>query len=114
MQRVRRSACARAGLLGNPSDLYGGRVLAGAPANFAGHVALEPAADFAIVPGADDRLRFASARDAVAELDAYGCDDGVRLIRAALRKTAALRGGLADLDSRDPRLSFHVSYETDV
>lgn len=114
MQRVRRSAYARAGLLGNPSDLYGGRVLAVALANFRASVAIEPAVDFAIVPGADDRLRFASAREAIAELDAYGCDDGVRLVRAALRRTAALRGGLAELDARDPRLSFHISYETDV
>src|SRR5262245_18033129 len=114
MQRVRRSAYARAGLLGNPSDLYGGRVLAVALANFRAEVSVEPAADFAIVPGAGDRLDCANAREAVAALDAVGCEDGVRLLRAALRKTAQLRGGLADLDPGDPRLRFHLSYQTDV
>src|SRR5262245_16245438 len=114
MPRVCRSAFARAGLLGNPSDLYGGRVLAVALANFRAEVAIEPASEFAIVPGASDRLGYADAREAVAALDAYGCDDGVRLLRAALRKTAELRGGLADLAAGDPRLRFRLSYATDV
>jgi len=86
VKRVRREAYARAGLLGNPSDIYGGRVIALALANFRASVAIEPAATLEIVPGADDRLEHPSLREAAAALDAYGCDDGVRLLRACLRK----------------------------
>ena len=114
MERVRREAYARAGLLGNPSDIYGGRVIALALANFRAEVLIEPASTLEIVPGADDRLSYPSLREAAAALDAYGCDDGVRLLRAALRKAVELRGGLDDLASGDPRLSFRISYRTDV
>lgn len=114
MERVRREAYARAGLLGNPSDIYDGRVIALALANFRASVAIEPASALEIVPGADDRLAYPSLREAAAALDAYGCDDGVRLLRAALRKAVELRGGLGDLPSGDPRLRFRISYATDV
>ena len=112
MKRVRREAYARAGLLGNPSDLYDGRVIALALANFRASVAIEPAASFEIVPGADDRVAYPSLREAAAALDAYGCDDGVRLLRAALRKTVELRGGLGDFAGGDPRLSFRADGRT--
>ncbi len=114
MKGVRREAYARAGLLGNPSDLYDGRVIALALANFRAAVAIEPASKLEIVPGADDRLEYPSLREAAAALDAYGCDDGVRLLRAALRKAVELRGGLGDLAGGDPRLSFRISYQTDI
>ncbi len=114
MERVRREAYARAGLLGNPSDIYGGRVIALALANFRAEVAIEPAGALEIVPGADDRLSYPSLREAAAALDAYGCDDGVRLLRASLRKAVELRGGLGDVASDDPRLRFRISYATDI
>jgi glucuronokinase len=114
VERVQREAYARAGLLGNPSDIYGGRVIALALANFRASVAIEPAAAFEFVPGADDRLVHASLREAAAALDAFGCDDGVRLVRAALRKAVELRGGLADLAADDARLRFRISYQTSI
>jgi glucuronokinase len=114
VKRVRREAYARAGLLGNPSDLYDGRVIALALANFRASVAIEHAASFEIVPGADDRLAFPSLREAAAALDAYGCEDGVRLLRASLRKVVELRGGLGDVPAGDPHLAFRISYETDI
>jgi len=114
VERVQREAYARAGLLGNPSDIYGGRVIALALANFRASVAIEPAAAFEIVPGADDRLVQPSLREAAAALDAFGCDDGVRLLRAALRKAVELRGGIADLADGDPRLRFRISYATSI
>ena len=76
-------------------------MIALALANFRAVVTIEPAQHFEIVPGADDRLEYPSLREAAAALDAYGCDDGVRLLRAALRKAVELRGGLRDL--RGPR-----------
>ncbi len=114
MQRVRQTAHARAGLLGNPSDLYDGKVIALSLANFRAVVTLEPADRFEIVPGVDDRLVYPSLHEAASALSAYGCEDGVRLLRAALKKFVDLRGGLADLAASDPRLRFRISYETDI
>ena len=114
VESVRCTAPARAGLLGNPSDLYDGRVIALALANFEACVTLTPAERFEIVPGADDRLAYASLREAAAALEAWGCDDGVRLLRAALQQFVARRGGLADLGDDDPRLRFRIAYTTDI
>src|SRR5215831_12584323 len=106
MSGVRREAYARAGLLGNPSDLFEGRVLALTLANFRAAVTIEPAQRLEIAPGADDRTEYPSLVEAAQMLDAYGCEDGVRLLRAVLRKAVALRGGLADLAGDDARLRF--------
>jgi len=114
MSGVRREAYARAGLLGNPADLYEGRAIALSLANFRATVSIEPAERFEIAPGADDRFAYPSLRDAADALDAYGCDDGVRLVRAALRRFVALRGGLADLAASDARLRFRIAYATDI
>ena len=100
--------------MGNPSDLFEGRVVALALANFRAVVSIEPAQHFEIAPGADDRLEYPSLREAANALDAYGCDDGVRLLRAALRKAVELRGGLRDLAASDPRLRFRIGYATDI
>lgn len=114
MVSVRREAYARAGLLGNPSDVFDGRAIGLTLANFAAAVTLEPADALEIAPGADDRLAYPSLREAADALDAYGCDDGVRLLRAALRKAVELRGGLRDLLPGDPRLRFRIAYATDI
>jgi glucuronokinase len=111
---VQHEATARAGLLGNPSDLYEGRVIALALANFKAAVTLEPAERFEIVPGEGDQLMYPSLREGAAALAAYGCDDGVRLLRAALQQFVLRRGGLADLAESDPRLRFRIAYTTDV
>ena len=111
---MRREAYARVGLLGNPGDLFEGRAIALTLANFRAAVTIEPAARFEIVPGADDRIEYPSLVEAAEVLDAYGCEDGVRLLRAALRKAVELRGGLGDLPRDDPRLCFRIGYETNV
>jgi len=89
-------------------------VIALALANFRAAVTLEPADAFEIVPGADDRLVYPSLREAAGALSAYGCEDGVRLLRAALKQLVGWRGGLADLPDADPRLRFRIRYETDI
>lgn len=114
MSGVRREAYARAGLLGNPSDIFEGRAIALALANFRASVSIEPAPHFSIAPGADDRLEYPSLREAADALDAYGSDDGVRLLRAALHRFVALRGGLGDLAADDARLRFRIAYATDI
>jgi len=113
-RRVEEHACARAGLLGNPSDGYGGKAIAFSLTNFRARAVIEPAEDFALVPGPSEGLHFTSLRDALAHLDAVGCEDGLRLQRAALRRFA-LHADEAGIELGDgDALRFRLSYDTDI
>jgi len=107
-------AHARAGLLGNPSDVYGGKVIALSVCNFQARVVIEPAARFALRPGETDMLAFPSAREASRAFENAGCEDGMRLLRAALRRFAGSWQGFDLLDGDDPSLRFTMRYETDI
>ena len=114
MQPLLATASARAGLLGNPSDGYGGKAIALAFDDFQAKVWIAPAERFTLIPGATDGVRFSSARAAVAAFAATGCDDGLRLVRAALRRFALAWPGFALLPEDDPRLRFTLRYETEI
>lgn len=107
-------AYARAGLLGNPSDVYGGKVIALSVTNFRARAVIEPAASFAILPGKSDMLTFPTAKEASQAFDSMGCEDGLRLLRAALRKFAGHWNGFAQLDDNDPLLRFTMRHQTDI
>lgn len=114
MRPVIGTAHARAGLLGNPSDVYNGKTIAVILRNFTATVRLEPADRFEILRGPADELAFDSFVDAVESLRDKGCYGGIRLIRAAIKRFADHWPGWADLNPDDPRLRFQVSYATDV
>lgn len=107
-------AHARAGLLGNPSDAYGGRAIAFSIRNFSARVTLRRSDRLVIRAGPSDLTEFASLRQAHDMLGVCGCDDGVRLLRAAIRRLSSHWEGLAALPEDDPRLRFEISYETDI
>jgi glucuronokinase len=79
-------AYARAGLLGNPSDGYHGKIIAVSVRNFAARVVLEDSPEFRIVPAAEDEERYPSVRAFVDKTRLYGYYGGVRLLKAAVRK----------------------------
>ena len=107
-------AYARAGLLGNPSDGYGGKAIAVALPDFRARVVLEHAERLEIVPGNTDLLVFEGFDHAHAVLSRRGFDDGPRLLRASLAAFADHCRDELDLDQRDPRQRFRMSYETNV
>ena len=107
-------AFARAGLLGNPSDVYGGKVIALSVCNFRARVVIEPAAGFALRPGESDMLAFPSALEASQAFETAGCEDGMRLLRAALHRFAAYWSGFGELADDDPSLQFTMRYKTDI
>ena len=94
-------AFSRAGLLGNPSDGYGGKAIALSLYEFRARVTVRAADRFAILPGADDALEFDSLIEASRSFREVGCDDGLRLVRAAVAQRVVSSGGsltrLADL-----------------
>ena len=108
-------AHARAGLLGNPSDGYGGKAIAVSVGDFRAQVTVEPAERLEIAPGDTDLLAFDSLDDAHNVLSKRGCEDGLRLIRATLVEFVdhCRREGL-DLAKDDEHQHFRVRYETNV
>ena len=118
---ITRRAYARAGLLGNPSDGYGGRTLSVLLANFAAAVTLVPLADGAGVrvvpharhdPGASTYASAAALADAVA---CNGYDGGVRLLLATVKRFVDVVRARGLPTTRDVQsAAFELSYDTDV
>jgi len=104
-------AFARAGLLGNPSDGYFGKVIAVSVKNFRARVALEDSPDLRIVPSADEEEGYGSFLEFAEKVRLYGYYGGVRLIKAALRKfhEHCLAGGVVL-----PSKNFSVRYDSDI
>jgi len=114
MEPVQATAYARAGLLGNPSDGYGGKAIALSISDFRARVQLTPCERFELVPGPSDGMAFETLHEANEHFGAAGCDDGLRLLRAAARRFVLQAPDVAALDADDPLLRFRVHYETDI
>lgn len=114
MEPVIARAHSRAGVLGNPSDGYGGKAIAVSLYNFGATVRIDPADRFRIVPGRGDAIEFPSFREASDFYLDVGCDDGLRLIRAAVARFRAHAATLDEVAAADARLRMSVSYETTI
>ena len=107
-------AHARAGLLGNPSDQYDGKTIAFSIRDFSARVSIEGSDRFVLRPGPSDLIDFGSFLEAREVIRARGCDDGIRLLRAAIRRFADHWEGMQGLAEDDPLLRFEMRYETSV
>ncbi len=83
---VESRAYARAGLLGNPSDGYFGKILAISVRNFWADVFLQDSQDIQIETHEQDLNRYRNVRELVEKINLYGYYGGVRLIKAAIKK----------------------------
>jgi len=95
--RVVASAPARANLIGNPSDLYGGAVL-GCAVPLRARVVLEPAASLELASGGE-RARVAGPDGLARRGDRFD------VARAALR---------AELESHGPLPAVRIAYDTEI
>ncbi len=77
-------AYARAGLLGNPSDGYYGKIIAVSIKDFSSHVSLSPSEKLEIVAHPQDSAQYPDIQRVVDEVKLYGYYGGVRLIKAAI------------------------------
>lgn len=108
------SVPARIGILGNPSDGYGGRTLGFAVENFAASVTLEPVEGSAIsiLPAIADQPTWASASTLADSVDRYGYATAVPLLAATVRTfvdvARASGGSLSELGG------FSLSYGTTI
>jgi glucuronokinase len=108
---IRKSAYARAALLGNPSDGYHGRTISVIVRNFRAQVVLYEWDSLDIVLSANDRAHFRSIHDLAKDVELHGYYGGIRLIKATIKsfvdycKAQGLR-----LHDRN----FSIRYETDI
>ncbi len=111
MQIIRKSAHARAGLIGNPSDGYFGKTISVILRNFSAQVVLYEWDDVEIVWSREDRSRFQSVRDLVQDVKTHGYYGGIRLVKATIKKFVEYcqRRGI-ELHGRN----FSVRYDTDI
>jgi glucuronokinase len=86
MTVIEGTAFARAGLLGNPSDGYGGKVLSAAVRNFSARVRLEESRRLTFIPSAGDDESYADIGEFVDRVGLYGYYGSLRLVKAAFRK----------------------------
>ncbi|MCK4872916.1 MAG: hypothetical protein KAS72_09345 [Phycisphaerales bacterium] len=104
-------AFARIGLIGNPSDGYGGKTISTILRNFQVTVTCEASLRLVIEPCARDRMEFDGINALVAHVNRHGYYGGVRLIKATIKRFAEYcREQGVKLDER----AFTMHYETNV
>lgn len=79
-------AFARAGLLGNPSDGYFGKIIAITVKDFRAKVSLQESHELMIQSHKDDIPVYKDMQELVKRVDLYGYYGGVRLIQATIKK----------------------------
>jgi glucuronokinase len=111
MEIIRKSAYARAGLLGNPSDGYNGKTISIIVRNFRAEVVLYEWDSVDIVQSRDDRACFRNIHDLAQDVRLHGYYGGIRLIKATIKQFVdyCKRHNL-NLHDRN----FSVRYETDI
>lgn len=114
MRRVTGRAFARAGLLGNPSDGYGGKAIAMVLENFRAQASIEPCDHFELVADDTHRLVLPTLGDVTGPFSHRDGDGGLRLMRAAVRRFLVHAPHLAASADADPRARFSVRFETDI
>lgn len=92
MLLIRKNACARAGLLGNPSDGYNGKTLALVVRNFRAEVTLYEWDRLEIVWSQHDQSSFDSVDELVRDVRLHGYYGGVRLVKATIKRFAEYCG----------------------
>lgn len=111
MRLVRAQANARAALVGNPSDGYGGRTISFAFREFAARATVYEWPRLEIVPGREDQVSFASLDALVEEVRGNGYYGGLRVVTAAMVRFA---GWCAEQGIELERGNVSVRYETDI
>jgi len=106
-------AYSRVGILGNPSDGYGGSAIAASVYDFGARVKIVAADRFRVRASASDELDFPHAGRAWAALTERGCDGGARLLCAALKRFFDRHPELATAPD-SPKLRFELSYQSNV
>jgi glucuronokinase len=111
MNLIRKHACSRAGLIGNPSDGYHGKTISIIVRDFQSEVVLYEWDSLDIVLAENDRARFASIHDLARDVKLHGYYGGIRLIKATIKRFVDY------CQARNIKLhdrNFSVRYQTNI
>ncbi len=86
MQIIRHRAYARAGLIGNPSDGYGGKTISFTFQEFSANVVMYPWDQVEVIWSEQDKNRFETLDELVADVTLNGYYGGVRLVKATIKR----------------------------
>lgn len=111
MKIIRHRAWPRAGLIGNPSDGYGGRTISFTFRNFAATVVLYEWDQVEILWSEQDKSRFASVDELVEDVILNGYYGGVRLIKATIKRFVEFCRRQNHALHREP---FSIRYSTTI
>ena len=110
MEVFKRRAYARAGLMGNPSDGYGGRTISFTIPDFFAEVVLYEWEDLEVIPSQQDHGRFKSIKELANDVQLHGYYGGIRLVKATIKRFVDYCQGRHDLHDRN----FSIRYETNI
>ena len=85
---IRKTAFARAGVMGNPSDGYHGKTLSIAVRDYSARVTLYEWDELELVLSQEDKSRFRSIDELTADVELHGYYAGIRLVKATIKKFA--------------------------
>ena len=108
---IRRTAYARAGLVGNPSDIFGGKVISLLFDAFSAQVVIYESPLLTIVPSARDLSTFEDATALISCRNRFGYYGGVRLVEALIVR---LHRYCQDRNIVLPRRNFTVEYTSNI
>ena len=111
MRIIKQRAHARAGLMGNPSDGYGGKTIAFAIEHFSAEVIMYPWDHVEILWSKQDKNRFESVDELVDDVNLNGYYGGVRLVKATTKRFVEFCRTY-DLDLHQQ--PFSVRYNTNI
>lgn len=108
---IRKHACARAGLIGNPSDGYFGKAISILLRNFRAEVVLYESPDLVIEPSGQDISRFRSLAALMSDVRRHGYYGGVRLIKATIHRFGTY---CAEQGTELGQKNFTIAYTSDI
>jgi len=108
---IQTKAYARAGILGNPSDGYFGKIIAITIKDFEAKVFLDESHELMIQSHKDDIPVYKNIQDLVERVELYGFYGGVRLIKATIKRFYGYcRGQNIQLETKN----FTIRYSSDI
>ncbi len=111
MRIIRHRAFCRAGLVGNPTDGYGGKTISFTMTDFSATAVLYPWEHLEILWSQQDKNRFSSLEELVSDVDLNGYYGGVRLVKATIKRFAEYCR-TQDIALRE--LPFTIRYDTNI
>ena len=111
MNIIRHHAYSRAGLVGNPTDGYGGKTISFTVPEFVATVVIYPWERLEILWSQEEKNRFDSIGDLVADVNQHGYYGGVRLVKATIKRFADYCHDQGKSLADHP---FSIRYETNI